>query len=414
MTTSALILQLALLGQVTDTGVTGDWGTTPAGTTPPPTTTAPFKPGYSFRSARRSHRWYTIPPGSRSGLLGGGTGISDTRTTPLGGTGATSGTDFSHSAESGRSSNNTAQPSLAKQWMIELLRSPQANGLAGESLTLQEALRGKFGETQQRTVVSRYWKTAQAVATYHVALQAHALAFPNGQLGLNARRPANRHDAELRLQVAEARLNAIQEQANLAQAITWNKSKLPLPSSFPHTGSYSTQYEKLFARRANSKALRLNYILPAEHELIKTHADLLSEITAQPARNGSDAETYRAACAKFLDALFKYNRNIADYALLVSGGGTEGTKLVPMLIRVKSATAKRPNETFSRTPTTHSSGIEFRRVEPASGVESRNSRQAIHSVLVQPERRSSASDAPPALPKDFSPRASDWKASNPF
>ena len=160
--------------------------------------------------------------------------------------------------------------------------------------------------------------------------------------------------AELR----DAELGAVHAQYELAELVRLPaNSSPPLPADAPLVLPYDTAFNQLFAGKTPPDGARLSdKTLPIQHQAIEDRAsavqaadDALAAVTEDYQRGRSDAASV-AACSRellrqqraFIETVCGYNRNIADYALLVVPPTMTPQGLVKALIGPPAKTAAPP------------------------------------------------------------------------
>jgi hypothetical protein len=172
-------------------------------------------------------------------------------------------------------------------------------------------------------VISAYWRLSVAVGKYYAGLYAYESLSAAPTVSPSLARLLAESTADLR----QRKLDVLEAQHRLAQAIEWDAGRLPLPASRPHAGTYDTKYDQIFVTRASRRAWELNQTLPLLYEVLKARAEALST-------QHTDPLAVRRLADDLLDAAGKYNLAIAEYALLATGESLSGRDLVPLLIRV--------------------------------------------------------------------------------
>ncbi|MBN1855297.1 MAG: hypothetical protein JW829_21380 [Pirellulales bacterium] len=291
------------------------------------------------------------------------------------------------------------QPMSAKEWVEELLTAPPEGALPGTPVTLSASLKGIRGDRQQLEVIDAYWRLSKAMAEYYVAANVYrVIRADTAQTRQSAPGESIQKLATLRLDAARTRITAIEAQADLAALIRWTGDTLPLPASHPHVGAYHTRYREIFANQPNRQARRLHHLLPNEVELIHAHAEMLNAFASGPKNQVADATRFREECGQFLSSIDRYNRNIARYVLLASDEDSDGSDIVPMLIKVSREemdNSRVANEPKNHQTTTNPYLGDSTRVESSgkqSNVVPARAEEELpvqgdveHSVLVRPE-----------------------------
>ncbi len=146
----------------------------------------------------------------------------------------------------------------------------------------------------------------------------------------------------------QAELEATEAQYELARLLRLpGGAALPLPADRPHVGAYRTNFQAMFAGRTPPEpAALMDRILPIRRRAIDEQAaavqaaeDVLAAATDQQPNGRSDAADV-VACSQellrqqraFLRTVGDYNRNIAEYALVVTGPAATPQALVAILI----------------------------------------------------------------------------------
>ena len=228
-----------------------------------------------------------------------------------------------------------------EELVARAISSTAQDELPGEPLSLLAALSNVRGQAERIGVVHAYWQSAILLAKYGVALDENRQLreFHSGT-GL----------ATSDGTVEAARMAAIKAQRRLAQAARLPKHiQLPTPSDRPHVRVYKTRFEEIFASSAPSERMRLiDRKLPLRMRIINTRAsavqaaeDALGALTDSHREKKAEPASVTAAIAEFarqrrsyLEAVFDYNQEIADYALNIVGQEITGRQLVATLIDV--------------------------------------------------------------------------------
>ena len=224
---------------------------------------------------------------------------------------------------------------------------PAGSTLAGQPWTLLNVLSATVDRRQQLELTRAYWRLTQAVGEYHFCAD-HAARL--GQLkASSADAAATRFgQAAAAAMLRQAELEATEAQYGLAQLLRLpGGAALPLPADRPHVGAYRTNFHVLFAgRTAPESALLMDRILPIRRRAIDEQAaavqaaeDVLAAVTDQQLSGRGDLIDF-AACSqellgqqrRFVRTVCQYNRNIADYAFVVTGPTTSPQGLVAILI----------------------------------------------------------------------------------
>lgn len=232
------------------------------------------------------------------------------------------------------------------------LTPPDADAarILGQPASLVTLLERVADRSARIAVIRAYWTLTAEVASANWAAEevefVRGLSAENGGAD-RAEIEAARLDAVARWQ--EAKLAAVSAQHELAQicrlSVTTGES-LPLPRDLPLVTAYTTNFERIFASRAPSSAVRqLAATIPLQFDLLDTRAasvskgrDALKEVrhayqqgTADLALLLSSQDRLNASQRSFLNIVRRYNEAVAAYANEVGGGVDNGT-FVSMLI----------------------------------------------------------------------------------
>ncbi len=133
-------------------------------------------------------------------------------------------------------------------------------------------------------------------------------------------------------------------------------AELPLPSDRPHIGTYTTNFERIFAGQSSPAGTRLIHrTLPLQFqamgvrlEAIHAAQEALQTVNKAYLAGQVDVGQLFAAMRSVTDqkrawlaSVCQYNHAIADYALAVVGSETVGRELVSVLIKLSGAEPKR-------------------------------------------------------------------------
>ena len=224
---------------------------------------------------------------------------------------------------------------------------PPGSALAGQPWTLFNVLSATADRRQQLELTRAYWRLVQAIAEYHFCWEhagrlgglkspgGNAAAFRVGQASAGAT-------------LRQAELEATEAQYELARLLRLpGGAPLPLPADRPHVGAYRTSFEAMFSGRVPPEpAALIDRILPIRRRAIDEQAaavqaaeDVLVAASDQPPTGRGDAAGVMACSEEllreqraFLRIVCDYNRNIAEYAFVVTGPATSPQALVAMLI----------------------------------------------------------------------------------
>jgi len=231
--------------------------------------------------------------------------------------------------------------------VAEAMQLPAGSAVTGQRFTLLAGLSSTSDRGQQLKIVRAYWRLVEAAADYTFCRD-HVK-------GLEHIRTGGRGEASLRLaattataQLRDAELAAVRAQYELAELARLPAgSSPPLPVDAPLVLRYDTKFDQLFAARTPPDGARLSdKTLPIQHQAIEDRA---AAVQAAEDASAAVAESYRdgrgdaaavVACSRellrqqraFIETVCAYNRNIADYALLVVPPTTTPQELVTILL----------------------------------------------------------------------------------
>jgi hypothetical protein len=262
------------------------------------------------------------------------------------------------SAPVGPASSKPAGRPTPPDMVANAMTLPTGSTVAGQPWTLLNVLSTTADRGQQLELTRAYWRLVQAVGEYHYCAD-HATRLAR----LKASEAAIRlRQAEAGAMLRQAELGATEAQYELARLLRLSGgAALPLPADRPHVGAYRTNFQALFGgRTAPEPAMLMDRLLPIRRRAIDEHAaaveaagDVLTA-AADPQAGGRGDPADLAACSrdllaeqrKFLRTVCEYNRNIAEYALAVTGPTTSPQGLVAILIgsvqQVTAAAAVQP------------------------------------------------------------------------
>jgi len=260
----------------------------------------------------------------------------------------------------------------AAQLLSGLLAIPSKSQISGNEKSLLELVRLKQGLAEQRKIVGEYWKLSKAVAHYHRRLRSYDFlaqltppASPTEQSALTA------EVATAKAEVGRARLNVMRAQMALAEMVDSDADELSLPRDKPLVGRYLTKFDELYAsRRAPRRIRNIDRLLPQLYKSVREYAAAIQtannaakmNLTAYQAKKGALADVLRyhrqldRNRQQFLEAVYSYNTNIADYALAVAPTSSTADVVVSMLIKTKKTI--RPSAVFRRNRVQHASNEE--------------------------------------------------------
>ena len=238
--------------------------------------------------------------------------------------------------------------------VAEAMQLPAGSAVTGQRLTLLAALSSTSDRSQQLKTVRAYWGLVQAAANYtfcrdHVKGLEHIKTSGLGDASL--RLAATAATAQLR----DAELAAVGAQYELAELLRLPAgSSPPLPTDAPLVLAYDTKFNQMFAGRTPPEGARLSdKTLPIQRQAIEDRAaavqaadDALSAVR-ENYRNGRGDAAAVVACSRellrqqraFIESVCGYNRNIANYVLLVVAPTATPQDLATYLIGPPAKTA---------------------------------------------------------------------------
>jgi hypothetical protein len=238
--------------------------------------------------------------------------------------------------------------------VVQAMQLPAGSPVVGQPMTLLAALGSTADRSQQLKVVRAYWRLVQSAAEYSFCrdyVKALARIKPGGPADASVK-PAT---AAAAAQLREAELATVRAQYELAELIRLPAgSPLPLPNDRPVVVPYDTKFNEMFAGRTPPEGARLSdKILPLQRQAIEDRAaavqaadDTLIAVSDNYQSGRGDAVAV-VTCGRellrqqraFIETVCAYNRNIADYALLVVALATPPQDLVTILIGSPSGTS---------------------------------------------------------------------------
>lgn len=219
--------------------------------------------------------------------------------------------------------------------------------LAGEPLSLAEAVNGSRSREIQTRRVRLYWDLSRLVSDYRLAIreEAELTSQRNGLSQPAAHWTTALSAANARRQVAfnAARAAQLQLQNALGRSLD---ASLPLPSDLPHCGAYETKYQQIFQGRTSREAQQLAELLPLRHQQLgqraadTTAAMQWYKLVSQQRGAQSDTRLLLKAYEQlalqrqmFVASAYQYNDNIARYTALAVPQQVGTVRLVSMLIQ---------------------------------------------------------------------------------
>ena len=233
--------------------------------------------------------------------------------------------------------------------LAEALSKTQQGDLRGEPLSLTKALSQSTDRAQQIAIAQAYWRLATAQASYFFARDERnrLRQVTADQLSQPAVASAR---ASARATIREAELEVLASQSGLAEKLGGAQPQLGvLTIDRPHVGAYETQFAAIYSGRAAPPRHRLiDRSLPVCRKAIDVHAaaivaalDAWQATAEEYAGARTDLSTLTACLGRlsgqrraFLAAVYRYNRDIAEYTLAVPGAQrVPEARLAALLIR---------------------------------------------------------------------------------
>jgi hypothetical protein len=316
---------------------------------------------------------------------------------------------FDAPAQPATQPNAAAAAATLMQNMMTPLRDSQ---LRGDPVSLTQAVSSGGTRSAQTQRVEAYWDLCSSVADYYLGLREQDEL---RQLAAS-RQGANWADEEkeLSVRVNTSMRGARASQFRLASLMGRGANNLPLPTDSPHCGSFTTNYDQIFARRSSPEAQELAALLPLRFaELKDAAAGVISDeewFKGLPSRGDSvdvsgivrQHKLLALSRRAFVQIVRDYNRRIARYSELAMPNPISADTLSSKLIkRSVSSSPARPGsttppartssavddsipKTFAETPASATqnnwTGKRDDAVKPASGIDSSEHRE--RSLLV--------------------------------
>lgn len=249
--------------------------------------------------------------------------------------------------------------------MQSMLAAPRDSQLRGDPVSLTQAVSSGGTRSAQTQRVEAYWDLCSSVADYYLGLREQDEL---RQLAAS-RQGTNWSDAEkeLSVRVNTSLRGARAAQFRLASLMGRGANNLPLPTDSPHCGSFTTNYDQIFARRNSPEAQELAALLPLRFAELKDAAAGVTQdedwFKGMAARNDTGDGIIRQhkllalSRRAFVQIVRDYNRRIARYSELAMPNAISADRLAGMLIkRPASNTATRPGS--APPPTRTSSGVD--------------------------------------------------------
>lgn len=233
------------------------------------------------------------------------------------------------------------------EMVVEALASTPGSRLTGRPLSLLTALSSTADHRHQLEVTHAYWGLAEAVAVYHFSLE-HDRQLRGLEAAADEAAPLQSARASAAALVREAEVAAVAAQHELAALVLFPPdAPLPLPADRPHVGPYRTHFDRLFsARTAPARTRLIDRTLPIRCRVIDGRASAVHATEDAMTAAGDARQTGQAGLRTlltcmdehlrqrqaFIKSVFRYNHEIADYALAVIRPGSNVQILVGMLI----------------------------------------------------------------------------------
>ncbi len=250
-------------------------------------------------------------------------------------------------------------PTVPRLTVDEALRQamslPTSTVVAGRNVTLLDVL-GQVTDRSKRVAIAHaYWQLAARLGEYRFCWEESRLIQSIGAGAVEAGLLRSAQQVADRESTA-AELALLQAQYDLAEAAGLDSSgsgQLPLPSDRPHTRSYNTNFDQIFAGRTPPGRTRLLHrtlplqqrVIDARWEAVQAALDAYQAVArSYQAGQQVDAADLLATLHEittqrraWMTAIAQYNHGIADYALTIAGPETKGRDLVSILIKLSQA-----------------------------------------------------------------------------
>ena len=410
MQTCILIMGILLTSQVTDSGGRYTPVTPPAGLGTAPGNSNLGAPPASFLGA---------PPASlqqpATGSASRGTAVE---TNPLRSSIQQNDVPPTNSAGSttrpGSSAGNplgsTARPEgLTKvikpvDLLSSLVHASTSQALAGQPLSLSDAVETASSRIEQSQRVALYWQLSRAVSDYRLAQleETQVRAQQGGLLQASAGWALALQSAKSRKQVAFSAFRVAQIRMQKAIGL-YDTAQLPVPTDLPHCGKYRTEYDKIFQSRTSHEALQLAELLPLRHKQLNTAS---AEITAagqwhrlvsqQRGAQSDDRLLLKAyeqlalQRREFVAWVYQYNENITRYTELAVPQNVGAGRLVAMLIQTPGSAVDYESGSIRRASAEESSAAATAvdRYKPKTFAAEAESNEAVKTSVPDGDERS--------------------------
>jgi hypothetical protein len=263
-----------------------------------------------------------------------------------------------------------AQPTAAAAaatMMQSMMTAPRDSQLRGDPVSLTQAVSSGGTRSAQTQRVEAYWDLCSSVADYYLGLREQDEL---RQLAASRQGP-NWSDAEkeLSVRVNTSMRGARAAQFRVASLMGRGANNLPLPTDSPHCGSFTTNYDQIFARRSSPEAQELAALLPLRFAELKDAAagvardeEWFNGVASRgdPGDGSAIIRQHKLLALSrraFVQIVRDYNRRIARYSELAMPNAISADRLAGVLIkRPASNTATRPGS--APPPTRTSSGVD--------------------------------------------------------
>jgi len=269
-----------------------------------------------------------------------------------------------HAPEADPGANTTSpagpvhsQSSLARaEGLVEKLVRWESGVIEGNAVTLLECVQRAVTSGQQASTVNAYWELCAAIGHYqqtdHELVVLSGVA-PQFEIEQSQIRAAQR---SIEARRASARVDLLAAQEKLAELAQLPNETLPLPADRPFVGKYHTRLTTMHAGRAVPRQLRtVDRALPHQLKLIEqraeavdAHTRLSRDLAGLYQQGQVPLTTFLSATrdlsneqTEFLQAVIRYNLEIATYSQAVVGHRLPAESLVSTLIRQPAASAPR-------------------------------------------------------------------------
>jgi hypothetical protein len=237
--------------------------------------------------------------------------------------------------------------------MQAMLTPPTGSQLRGEPVRLIDVIGTGRTRNDQTQRVDAYWDLCSSVADYYLGLREQD---EFRKLGTYVSRPGaawQEAEKELAVRIDTSLRAARASQFRLASFIGRGPNNMPLPADMPHCGTYTSNYDHIFAGRSSPEAHDLAQLLPLRYAELKdaaagvTRAEdaLDGSVRNENSDGASGIQAFELLALRrraFVQIARDYNRRIARYAELAMPGQLGAERLTDMLIiRPGSSTATR-------------------------------------------------------------------------